>query len=92
MSLNNPWVMAGVAAAIFGAWYFGKDHGYRSGYVKAQRDFLRDKYEGPRAQTAYDPTALTASVSNAGTSRMTVSSNPVISSVNMSTNGAAYNV
>jgi hypothetical protein len=90
MSLNNPWVFAGVAAAIFGAWYFGKDHGYRSGYVKAQRDFLRDKYEGPRVQLAYDPTALTATVSSAGTSGMTIASNPAISSVN--TNGAAYNV
>ena len=90
MSLSNPWVFAGVAAAIFGAWYYGKDHGYRSGYVKAQRDFLRDKYEGPRVGLAYDPTALTATVSNAGTSGMTIASNPAISSVN--TNGAAYNV
>lgn len=90
MSLSNPWVFAGVAAAVYGAWYFGKDHGYRSGYVKAQRDFLRDKYEGPRAKLAYDPAALTATVSNAGSSGMTIASNPAISSVN--TNGAAYNV
>lgn len=90
MSLNNPWVMAGVAVALYGAWYFGKDHGFRSGYVKAQQDFLRDKYSGPRANTAYDATALTASVSNAGTSTMKIASNPQIASV--STNGAAFNV
>jgi hypothetical protein len=92
VSLNNPWVMAGVAAALYGAWYFGQDHGYRSGYVKAQRDFLLDKTSGPRAGLAYDPTALTATVSNVGTSGMTIANNPAMSSVNMSTNGAAYNV
>jgi hypothetical protein len=92
MSLNNPWVMAGVAAAVYAAWYFGRDQGYRNGYVKAQRDFLLDKTSSPQAGLAYDPTALTATVSNAGTSGMTIASNPAISSVNMSTNGAAYNV
>lgn len=90
MSLNNPWVFAGVAVALYGAWYFGQDHGFRSGYVKAQQDFLRDKYSNPRVNTAYDPAALTASVSNAGTSGMKIASNPQIASV--STNGAVYNV
>ena len=92
MSLNNPWVMAGVAAAVYGAWYFGQKNGYRWGYSAAQQDALRAGAPGPSAKfpLAYDPTALTATVSNAGSSGMTIASNPAISSVN--TNGAAYNV
>lgn len=91
MSLNNPWVFAGVAVAIYAAWELGSRRGFGMGRTSALLEYQAGaKARGQRVDTAYDPAALTATVSSAGTSGMTIASNPAISSIN--TNGAAYNV
>lgn len=89
MSLSNPWVMAGVAVAIYAAWELGSRRGFGLGRTSALLEY-QAAAKRQRIDTPYDPAALTASVSNAGTSGMRIASNPQIASV--STNGAAFNV
>lgn len=87
MSLNNPWVLAGVAVALYASWELGRRQGFRRGYANGVETV---KVIKPDVKPPYDATALTATISNAGTSGMTIAVNPILSSA--STNGAAYNV
>ena len=89
MSLNNPWVMAGVAVALYASWSLGRRQGFGLGRTSAMIE-MSAKAAGQKVNTPYDATALTAPVSNAGRSGMTIATNPILGSVN--TNGASYNV
>jgi len=89
VSLNNPWVMAGVAVALYASWSLGRRQGFGLGRTSAMIE-MSASAKGQKVNTPYDATALTATVSNVGTSGMTIASNPIISSVN--TNGSSYNV
>jgi len=90
VSLNNPWVMAGVAVALYASWTFGRRQGFALGRTSAMIEMSANATRGQKVNTPYDATALTATVSNAGTSGMTIATNPILGSVN--TNGSSYNV
>jgi len=89
VSLNNPWVIAGVAVALYASWSFGRRQGFGLGRTSAMIEMSANA-KGQKVNTPFDPTALTATISNSAASGMTIATNPAISSV--STNGAAYNV
>jgi hypothetical protein len=81
--------MAGVAVALYASWELGRRQGFGLGRTSAMIE-MSASVKGQKVNTPYDATALTATVSNVGTSGMTIASNPIISSVN--TNGSSYNV
>ena len=87
--MNNPWVIAGVAVALYASWSFGRRQGFGLGRTSAMIEMSANA-KGQKVNTPFDPTALTATISNAGTSGMTIASNPILGSVN--TNGSSYNV
>jgi hypothetical protein len=81
--------MAGVAVALYASWSLGRRQGFGLGRTSAIVE-LSANATGQKVNTPYDATALTATVSNVGTSGMTIATNPAISSLN--TNGSSYNV